>query len=105
MARTTRTLRFPILAATALAGLLAASEARSLPVYVRIAPPAPRAEVRIAAPGPGYVWVGGFHRWDGAAYVWVPGHWVLPPRPRAVWVSGHWRHGRRGWFWVEGHWR
>lgn len=94
------------IACLVLSAALLATPAFAAPrVYVRVAPPAPRAEIRIAAPGAGYVWVGGFHRWDGAAYVWVPGRWVLPPRPRAVYVAGHWRHARHGWFWVEGHWK
>lgn len=80
----------------------AASRAR---VYVRIGPPAPVVEVRPVAPGPRYVWADGYHRWDGQAYAWVPGHWVVPPRPHAVWVPGHWAHGRRGWYFVEGRWR
>ena len=33
-----------------------------VPVYVKIAPPAPIAEVRVVAPGPGHVWIGGFQR-------------------------------------------
>jgi hypothetical protein len=87
---------------TAVAPSYAAARAR---VYVRVGPPRAVAEVRVAAPGPNYVWVPGFHRWDGGAYVWVPGAWQLPPRPRAGWVPGHWSHDRRGWFFVEGHWR
>jgi hypothetical protein len=51
------------------------------------------------------VWIAGYHRWDGRAYVWVPGHWALPPRPRRAWVPAHWEHDRRGWFFVDGHWR
>ncbi len=74
-------------------------------VFVRVAPPAPPADVRVVAPGPGHVWIGGFHRWDGAAYVWVPGRWAVAPRPHAVWVPGHWKHSRHGWYWLEGHWR
>jgi WXXGXW repeat (2 copies) len=74
-------------------------------VYVRIGPPAPVVERAVVAPGPGYVWLPGYYRWDGRAYVWVPGRHVLPPRPRAVWVPGHWAQERRGWFWVEGRWR
>jgi WXXGXW repeat (2 copies) len=93
------------LAASLFAGFLAAGAAGAVPIYVKIAPPAPIVETRVVAPGPGYVWVGGFHRWDGRAYVWVPGRWVLPPRPHAVWVAGHWRHHHRGYYWVEGHWR
>ena len=92
-------------AATVLASALTASTAAGGPVYVKIAPPAPIAEVRVVAPGPRHVWVAGFHRWDGRAYIWVPGRWVLPPRAGVVWVPGHWKHGPHGWHWVEGHWR
>lgn len=73
--------------------------------YVRIGPPAPIVEVRTVAPGPRYAWVGGYHRWSGRAYVWVPGRWVVPPRHRSVWVRPHWEHDRRGWFFVGGRWR
>ncbi|HZR23833.1 MAG TPA: hypothetical protein VFA59_09615 [Vicinamibacterales bacterium] len=74
-------------------------------VFVRVGPPAPIVETAVVAPGAGYVWVPGYHTWNGAAYVWVPGRYVMPPRARAVWVPGHWQHERRGWFFVEGHWR
>ena len=74
-------------------------------VYVRIAPPVPVTEVTVVAPGPEFVWIPGYHRWDGAAYIWVAGRWERPPRPHAVWVAGEWRHHRNGWYWVEGHWR
>jgi hypothetical protein len=84
---------------------LSAGAASALPVYVKIAPPAPVVEARIQAPGPGYVWVGGYHRWTGAAYVWVPGRWALPPRPHAVWIDGHWAKTPSGWHWKAGQWR
>lgn len=74
-------------------------------VYVRVGPPAPVYEVRTVAPGAGYVWVEGYHRWDGRGYVWVPGRWAVPPRSRAVWVPGHWDRDNRGYFWVQGRWR
>jgi hypothetical protein len=74
-------------------------------VTVQIGPPRPLAERRVPAPGPGYVWTPGYHRWDGRAYLWVPGAWVRPPRPRAHWVPARWVHRRGGWVFVEGHWR
>jgi hypothetical protein len=74
-------------------------------VVVTVRPPAPIVETRPTRPGPEFVWVDGYHRWDGHAYVWVPGRWDRPPRPHAVWVAHHWvRHGN-GWVMVEGHWR
>lgn len=74
-------------------------------VYVNIGPPRPLVERRVPRPGPGFVWTPGYHRWDGRAYVWVPGAWVRPPRPHAVWVAHHWVHRHGGWVMIEGHWR
>jgi hypothetical protein len=74
-------------------------------VYVPVGPPAPIHEVRTSAPGPRYVWIAGYHRWNGRSYVWVPGRWALPPAARRVWVPAHWQHDRRGWFFVDGRWR
>jgi len=74
-------------------------------VIVRVRPPAAIVETRPGRPGPNYVWTDGYHRWDGHAHVWVPGAWVVPPRPHAHWVAHRWvpRHG--GYVLVEGHWR
>ncbi len=72
---------------------------------IKVRPPAVIVEQRGNAPGPGHVWIGGYHKWDGNAYAWVPGRWDLPPRPHAVWIGPRWVHRRRGWFFVEGRWR
>jgi WXXGXW repeat (2 copies) len=74
-------------------------------VVVQVRPPHPIVEARVAAPGPGYAWIAGYHRWDGRAYVWVPGRWELPPRAHARWVAHRWVHRNGGWVLVEGHWR
>lgn len=73
-------------------------------VVMRAAPPAPIVERRPIAPGPRYVWVGGYHRWDGYRYVWVPGRWAMPPHAGVVWVPGHWDGRPGGWVWIGGHW-
>src|ERR1700722_2090470 len=94
--------------ALTLAGLMVIAAACAAPqgrLYVRLGPPAPLIETRIVAPGPGYVWVPGYHVWNGAAYVWRPGAWVIAPHPRAEWVPGRWQRDRRGWYFAEGHWR
>ncbi len=97
--------RLLLLATAALLSIPSIPSAVAQRIYVRVGPP----PIRVERPGPrphdGWVWVGGYHRWDGAHYVWVPGNWVAPPRPRAVWVPGHWRHEAGGWYWIEGHWR
>ncbi|MEJ2367330.1 MAG: hypothetical protein P8Z49_03010 [Acidobacteriota bacterium] len=74
-------------------------------VYVRFAPPAPRAEVIPARVPPGQVWIRGHYRWDGRAYLWVPGSYVRAPHARARWSPGRWRHSNRGWYWTPGRWR
>ena len=85
-----------LLAAIALCAGLAVPAMEALPVYVNIAPPAPRVEVKIAAPGPAYVWTPGYYAWRKGAYVWVAGAWVLPPWPRAIWIPGHWKSTPHG---------
>lgn len=74
-------------------------------LYVRVGPPPPIVEVREVGPGSGYVWIDGYQRWDGGAFVWVRGRWDRPPRPRAVWVPARWAQDRHGWFLTEGRWR
>lgn len=70
-------------------------------IYVQTAPPAPVYETVPAAPGPGYVWVGGYYQWTGGRYVWVHGHYA---HHAGHWCAGHWRHEHRGWYWTEGRW-
>jgi hypothetical protein len=80
--------------------------AASAQAAVRYGPPPPPREVVRIAPGPRYVWTGGYYRWGAPrGYAWVPGRYVVAPRPYAVWVPGYWARRPRGWFWVGGYWR
>ena len=84
----------------------AATVADAATVIVGVAPPPPVSTVVVGvAPGPGHVWTPGYHRWNGRAYVWMPGRWVIPPRRGAVWVAPHWRQTPGGYTFVAGHWR
>jgi hypothetical protein len=74
-------------------------------VYVPNGPPTVVAEVTTTSPGGGYVWVPGYHSWNGSAYVWVGGRWERPPHGRAHWEAGRWQHGQHGWYWRDGRWR
>ena len=94
-----------VLSATLASATACASAAPRGRVYVRVGPPAPIVERRIVAPGPGFIWIPGYHAWNGRAYGWVPGRWERPPRSRARWVPAKWYHDRRGWYLIEGHWR
>jgi hypothetical protein len=62
-----------------------------------VEPPPPPAE-------PGTLWVAGYHRWDGRAYVWERGHYERPPRANARFLPGHWEARGRGKVWINGHW-
>ena len=74
-------------------------------ISVRIGPPPPVVEHRGPPPERGFVWIDGYHRWDGDHYVWTPGRWERPPHEHAVWVPHKWvRHGDH-WEMREGHWK
>ena len=74
-------------------------------VVIRLRPPVAIVEHHGTPPSRDHVWVNGYHRWDGNAYVWEPGRWELPPREHAVWVAPRWQHRHDGYVFVEGRWR
>jgi hypothetical protein len=75
-------------------------------IYVREEPPPPREEVVVGvAPGPSYIWVGGYWTRHHTNWYWVQGRWAARPRPNVTWVSGHWERHDRGHIWVSGRWR
>ena len=77
-------------------------------VFVRTAPPPPPPNASVAmyrAPHHGKVWTAGYYRWRSGQYYWVPGRWMVPPRPGAVWVPARWRYGHGGYTFVAGRWR
>ena len=73
-------------------------------IVVRARPHIPH-YVRVEAPSPRHVWID--EEWEPreGSYVFVGGHWALPPHPEWVWVPGHWRARPNGEAWVPGHWR
>jgi len=93
-----------LMIAVFLAGALALNAAAG-EVVVRIGPPHPVHENRGRAPGRDYVWINGYHRWDGNSYVWTSGRWEQPPRRHAHWEAHRWVHRHDGWVLVEGRWR
>ena len=52
----------------------------------------------------GYIWVDGYHRWNGNQYVWQDGHYQ---RERAGhrYNPGRWERRGHGHVWIEGSWR
>jgi hypothetical protein len=94
--------KFALAALLAVTLLPVASQAQ---VVIRIGPPAPIVEHYGPPPQPGFVWIAGYHRYEGDHYVWTPGHWDRPPHPGAVWVAHRWEHRHGNWVLIEGHWR
>ena len=68
-------------------------------------PPPPPQEVVPVSPGPDYVWIGGYNRWDGHRYVWTRGRYDRRPHANARWNAPHWEARGRGHVFVEGHWQ
>ena len=79
--------------------------AQAAEIVVKVAPPLVKVEHRGVAPSREHVWVNGYQRWDGRAYVWEPGRWERRPHPHAVWVPARWQHRHDGYVFIEGHWR
>jgi hypothetical protein len=95
---------FKLLIGLVFAGALVFS-ALGAEIVIRVGPPRAVVEHRDERPGPDYVWIPGYHRYEDDAYVWTPGRWEQPPRRHAHWVAHKWVHRRHGWVLVEGHWR
>ena len=75
-------------------------------VYTDDAPPPPMTETVVGvAPGPDYVWIGGYWGWDHGHRAWVRGRWDHPPRHGAVWVTPRWEHRDGRYVFVRGYWR
>ena len=51
---------------------LGIGSAQAEEVIIRTRPPRAVVETRIARPSREHVWIGGYHRWQGNAYVWTP---------------------------------
>jgi hypothetical protein len=74
-------------------------------VVVTQEPPPPVYETVGIAPGPGYLWIGGYYHWNGGGWVWYRGHYARPPHPGAHWIGPRYeiRAGRR--VYIAGYWR
>ncbi|PSM30804.1 hypothetical protein BVG81_008640, partial [Haliangium sp. UPWRP_2] len=82
----------------------ASPRAEAQVVRIRVAPPAPRVEVRAVAPSPRHVWIPGYWQWGGQQHVWVAGRYDLPPATGQVWVEERWVNEGGQWVFYQGHW-
>lgn len=86
------------------------SQAYASRIEVRGPPPVPpppqAAEVVPAAPSPNALWIPGYWSFNGNAYVWLAGHWEVPPPNVHAYVTAHWeRYGRHSYCWVQSYWQ
>ena len=68
------------------------------------APPAVRHEVRVARPGPDYVWVGGYWADNSGHWAWIPGRWERPVERNAYWIPARYIHTSHGTIYEPAHW-
>jgi hypothetical protein len=67
-------------------------------------PPPPQQESVPPSPGAEFVWVGGYHRWNGHGYGWVGGRYEHRPHAGAEWRAAHWEARGNAHVWIEGNW-
>jgi hypothetical protein len=81
--------------------------ARPSAMYVANAPPAPKEEVRTAAPPGDFVWIAGHWEWSASeeTWIWVGGTWVEPPDDGATWVDPEYEDNNGDWMYSPGYWR
>ncbi len=92
-------------AATLFVALLPFTSQAQVSLTIGAPPPPPVVEHYGPPPHPGYVWMGGYHRWDGHRYIWTRGHWGRRPHPGAVWIPGGYEHRGDGYHFHRGYWR
>jgi len=85
-------------------GAMAIGTGYAADIVVKERPPKVIVESRGRAPGKGYVWVPGYHRWDGNHYAWEKGRWDQPPHAHARWIAPRWEHRKDGYVFIEGRW-
>jgi hypothetical protein len=61
--------------------------------WVPVTPPPPLKENIPDPPSDQHIWIPGRWVWRGNHYIWLRGHWTLPPHPGAKWVPDKWSPG------------
>lgn len=71
---------------------------------VTSAPPKDKSEKETKRPSRSHYWITGYWEWNGSAWLWRAGQWVMPPNMSATWHPGRWSKEGKGWIWNEGFW-
>jgi hypothetical protein len=98
--------RIVLIAAVCLADgvlLLRTAPAMAAEIITDVAPPPPRIE-NMGHPRDGYVWAAGHWEWNGQAYRWISGGWIVE-HGKAHWIADQWEPVGNQWRYVQGHWQ
>jgi hypothetical protein len=87
-----------------LAALFVSHAFAGLSFSVNIAPPALPVYAQPPCPGDGYIWTPGYYAYGDYGYYWVPGVWVVAPRPGFLWTPGYWGWSSGAYIWHAGYW-
>ena len=83
--------------------LLRAAPAMAAEIITDVAPPPPHIE-NMGHPRDGYVWAAGHWEWNGRAYQWISGGWIVE-HGNAHWIADQWEPMGNQWRYVQGHWQ
>jgi hypothetical protein len=65
----------------------------------------PTAEAVTPPPSSSAVWIPGYWAYDGYRYVWVAGHWEIPPPNCRAYVAPYWVYQGGAYTYLPGSWR
>ena len=83
----------------------AAGDGNEIDISVSSAPPPEKAEgTRPAAPGYGYIWVGGYWDYLDGNYIWTDGRWVQG-KPDYEYVRARYEYDGKAWVFHRPHWK
>ena len=84
--------------------LIPAASFAQIAVSIRIGPPALPVYAQPPCPGDGNIWTPGYWAYGPVGYYWVPGVWVMAPRPGFLWTPGYWGFAGGFYGWHGGYW-
>lgn len=73
-------------------------------ISISVGPPALPVYEQPPCPAEGYIWTPGYWAYSEGDYYWVPGTWVMAPRPGFLWTPGYWGWGNGGYAFNQGYW-
>ena len=89
-------------------GTVYGAQRETVPTYqVPPPPPAnpPMADVVTPSPAANAVWIPGYWNFNGNGYVWMAGHWEIPPAGTHSYVAAHWENRGGSLAFVPAYWR